>query len=51
MASAFRAVASYISAAQRIGWDVAAGYVLRVVSAEEGDRGSLPPSAARMATA
>ena len=47
---AFRAVTAYISAAQRMGWDLTAGHLFPVVTAE-GGRGSLPLPAARMATA
>ena len=45
---AFRAVTAYISAAQRMGWDLTA--VFPVVTAQ-GGRGSLPLPAARMTTA
>ena len=44
---ACRAVTAYISAAQRIGWDLPAEHVFPVVAAE-GGRGSRPLSAARM---
>ena len=47
---AFRAVADYIAAAQRIGWDLTARHLFPSVSAE-GGRGSLSLSAARMTTA
>ena len=47
---AFRAVTAYISAAQRMGWDLTAGHLFPVVTAE-GGRGSLPLPAARMTTA
>ena len=47
---AFRAVTAYISAAQRMGWDLTAGHLFAVVTAE-GSRGSLPLSTARMTTA
>ena len=40
----------YISAAQRMGWDLTAGHMFLVVTAE-GGRGSLPLPAARMTTA
>ena len=44
---ASRAVTTYISAAQRIGWDSTAGHLLPVVTCE-GGRGRLPLSTARM---
>ena len=47
---AFRAVTAYISAAQRMGWDLTAGHLFPVVTAG-GDRGNLPLPAARMTTA
>ena len=47
---AFRAVAAYISAAQRMGRDLTTGYLFPVVTAE-GGRGSLPLPVARMMTA
>ena len=40
---------TYISAAQRMGWDLAAGHPFPMVTAE-GARGSLPLSTARMTT-
>ena len=46
----FRAVMAYISAAQRMGWNLTAGHLFPVVTAE-GDRVSLPLPAARMTTA
>ena len=47
---AFRAVTAYISAAQRMGWDLNAGHLFPVVTAG-GDRGNLQLPAARMTTA
>ena len=49
---AFRAVTAYwyISSAQWMGWDLTAGHLFPVVTAE-GGRGSLPLPAARMTTA
>ena len=44
---ASRAVTAYISAAQRIGWDLTVGHIFPVVTTE-GGRGSRPLSAARM---
>ena len=44
---AFRPVAAYISAAQCIGWDLTAGHIFLVVTAE-GGRGRLRLSEARM---
>ena len=44
---ASRAVTAYISAAQRIGWDLTVGHLFPVVMTE-GGRGSPPLSAARM---
>jgi len=44
---AFRAVKAYISAAQRIGWDLTAGHLFPVITTE-GGRGSRPLSGARM---
>ena len=46
---AFRTVTAYISAAQLTGWDLTAGHLFPVVTAE-GGRKSLPSSAARMTT-
>ena len=47
---AFRTVTAYISAAQLTGWDLTAGHLFPVVTAE-GGWGSLSLSAARMMTA
>ena len=47
---AFRAVTAYISAAQRMGWDLNAGHLFPVVTAG-GDRGNLPLPPTRMTTA
>ena len=44
---AFRVVTAYISAAQRIGWDLSTGHLFPVATAE-GGRGHLSLSAARM---
>ena len=44
---AFRAVMAYISAAQRMVWDLTTGHLFPVVTAG-GDRGNLPLPAARM---
>ena len=46
----FRAMTAYISAAQRMGWDLTAGHLFPVVTAG-GDRGNLPLPAARVTTA
>ena len=46
----FRAVTAYVSAAQRMGWDLTAGHLFPVVSAG-GGRGTLPLPAARMTAA
>ena len=46
---AFRAVTAYISAAQRMGWDLTAGHLFPVVTAE-GGQGSLPLPPASMTT-
>ena len=47
---AFRAVAAYISAAQRMGWDLTTGHPFPVITAQ-GGRSSLPLSATRIMTA
>ena len=47
---AFQAVTAYISAAQRMGWDLTAGHLFPVVTAV-GGRSSLPLPAARVTTA
>ena len=47
---AFREVTAYISASQRMGWDLTAGHLFPVVTAG-GDRSNLPLPAARMTIA
>ena len=47
---AFRAVTAYVSAAQRMGWDLTAGHLFHVFTTE-GGWGNLPFPAARMTTA